>query len=107
DTMDTFVDSSWYYLRFPDNKNDKAIFDIDKTNQWMNVDVYVGGIEHAVLHLLYARFIQKFLHSISMNYYIWNINHIIDYTKHKEPFKKLITQGMVQGETIKDISTNR
>ncbi len=82
DTMDTFFDSSWYFLRFCDPKNDKEIFDKDKVNEWMPVDYYIGGIEHAVLHLLYARFFQKFLYDLGL-------------VKDVEPFQRLITQGMV------------
>lgn len=94
DTMDTFVDSSWYFLRYCDPKNDKEIFDKKKVNEWMNVDVYIGGIEHAVLHLLYARFFHKFLNSLGL-------------VESKEPFKKLLTQGIVQGKTFKNLTTNK
>ena len=82
DTMDTFFDSSWYFLRFCDPKNDNEPFSREKTDYWMPVDVYIGGIEHAVLHLLYARFFQKFLKDIGL-------------VRDDEPFEKLITQGMV------------
>ena len=82
DTMDTFFDSSWYFLRYCDPKNDKEIFQREKVEFWMPVDFYIGGIEHAVLHLLYARFFQKFLYDLGL-------------VKDKEPFLRLITQGMV------------
>ncbi|MFH1061756.1 MAG: leucine--tRNA ligase [Candidatus Omnitrophota bacterium] len=82
DTMATFIDSSWYFLRFCSPRNDQAAFDKTQANYWMRVDQYIGGIEHAVLHLLYSRFFTKFLHSIGM----------VDF---KEPFDKLLTQGMV------------
>ncbi|MBR5640993.1 MAG: leucine--tRNA ligase [Firmicutes bacterium] len=82
DTMDTFLDSSWYELRYCDNKNDKAVWDVDKADYWMNVDQYIGGVEHAILHLMYARFFCKFLHDIGL-------------TKCEEPFQNLLTQGMV------------
>ncbi len=84
DTMDTFVCSSWYYLRFIDPHNAKAAFDSAKANRWMSVDQYVGGIEHAILHLLYARFINLFL---SKRGYLDERN--------REPFLHLLTQGMV------------
>ncbi|ADC88745.1 leucyl-tRNA synthetase [Thermocrinis albus DSM 14484] len=82
DTMDTFFDSSWYFLRFCDPHNDKKPFDEEKVKRWMPVDLYIGGIEHAVLHLLYARFFQKFLKDLGM-------------VDHDEPFLRLVTQGMV------------
>lgn len=84
DTMDTFVDSSWYYLRYPNTQYDKAAFDPDAVKTWLPVDRYMGGVEHAILHLLYARFITKFLFEQKM----------IDFD---EPFKKLINQGMILG----------
>ncbi|MBU2063756.1 MAG: leucine--tRNA ligase, partial [Candidatus Omnitrophica bacterium] len=82
DTMATFFDSSWYFLRFCSPRNSQALFDKEEVNYWMPVDQYIGGIEHAVLHLLYSRFFTKFLHSLG-------------YLKFREPFKKLLTQGMV------------
>ncbi len=90
DTMDTFVDSSWYFLRFCSPNYDKGSFDVEKANYWMPVDQYVGGIEHAILHLFYSRF---FMRAIKKNN-----------TKKKveEPFKGLFTQGMVCHETYKD-----
>ena len=82
DTMDTFVDSSWYYLRYCDPHDAKRIFDPDAVKYWMPVDQYVGGVEHAVLHLLYARFVTKVLHDIGL----------VDV---EEPFARLFTQGML------------
>jgi leucyl-tRNA synthetase len=82
DTMDTFVCSSWYYLRYIDPKNEQKVFDSDKVNYWMNVDQYVGGIEHAILHLMYSRFFTKALRDAGL----FNID---------EPFENLLTQGMV------------
>jgi leucyl-tRNA synthetase len=80
--MDTFVDSSWYFLRFTDAQNDRAPFSSDKANHWMPLDQYIGGIEHAVLHLLYARFFTKVLHDLGM-------------VVVEEPFFRLFTQGMI------------
>ncbi len=82
DTMDTFVDSSWYYLRYPSPHEKDQPFDKEAVEYWMPVDEYIGGAEHAVLHLLYARFINKFLYDIG-------------YSPVKEPFVHLFTQGMV------------
>jgi len=90
DTLDTFVDSSWYFLRFCSPKNENLGFDIDEVNYWMPVDQYIGGVEHAILHLLYSRFFTRALD--------YKINKI----KVKEPFKGLFTQGMVCHETYKD-----
>ncbi len=82
DTMDTFLDSSWYFLRYCDAKNEEEIFDKKKVNYWMDVDQYIGGVEHAILHLLYSRFFQMVMHDLGL----------CDY---EEPFKNLLTQGMV------------
>ena len=82
DTMDTFICSSWYYMRYADPHNDKLPFDRDKVNYWNPVDQYIGGIEHAILHLLYSRFFTKVLRDAGM----------LDYD---EPFSNLLTQGMV------------
>ena len=85
DTMDTFTCSSWYYLRYTDPHNTELPFDSAKTNRWMPVDQYIGGIEHAILHLLYSRFFTKVLRDMGM----------VDFD---EPFKNLLCQGMVLDE---------
>jgi leucyl-tRNA synthetase len=90
DTLDTFVDSSWYFLRFCSPKNKDFPYDIKEINYWMPVDQYIGGIEHAILHLLYSRFFMKAM------------NKCDDKIKSSEPFKNLFTQGMVCHETYKD-----
>jgi leucyl-tRNA synthetase len=94
DTMDTFICSSWYYLRYPDARNDQQVFDSAKTNDWMPVDQYVGGIEHAILHLLYSRFFTKVLRD----------RGILNFD---EPFKRLLTQGMVQAAAYKNPKTGK
>ena len=87
DTMDTFVESSWYYLRYCSPRCDDGMFDPESVKYWAPVDQYIGGVEHAVLHLLYSRYFMRVLHSLGM------INF-------KEPFTRLLTQGMVCKETM-------
>ena len=82
DTMDTFMCSSWYYLRYSDARNSEKCFDKELVDKWLPVDQYVGGIEHAILHLLYSRFFTKALHDLGL-------------VGFDEPFKNLLTQGMV------------
>lgn len=82
DTMDTFLDSSWYFLRYCDARNDQAAWNKDKVDYWMNVDQYIGGVEHAILHLMYARFFQMVLYDLGL-------------VSDEEPFRNLLTQGMV------------
>jgi leucyl-tRNA synthetase len=82
DTMDTFLDSSWYFLRYCDAKNENEPFSKEKADYWMNVDQYIGGVEHAILHLMYARFFQMVLHDLGL-------------CDAEEPFENLLTQGMV------------
>ncbi len=94
DTLDTFVDSSWYFLRFCSPNHKSSPFDEKKINYWMPVDQYIGGVEHAILHLLYSRFFTK-----GINQYNEKINF-------SEPFKNLFTQGMVCHESYKDINGN-
>ncbi|AMD19909.1 HCL242Cp [Eremothecium sinecaudum] len=98
DTMDTFMDSSWYFFRHLSPDHAKAPFKFEDATKNMPVNIYIGGVEHSILHLLYARFISKFLASIGM----W------DGRKHAgEPFKKLVTQGMVHGKTYVNPSNGR
>ncbi|GJQ62440.1 MAG: leucine--tRNA ligase [Melioribacteraceae bacterium] len=88
DTMDTFVDSSWYYLRYPNPNYNEGMFDKERANNWTPVNMYVGGAEHATMHLLYARFIHKFLRDIGM-------------VNSDEPFAKLIHQGTITNNGAK------
>ncbi len=90
DTLDTFVDSSWYFMRFCSPKTSNEPFSVEDLNYWMPVDQYIGGVEHAILHLLYSRF---FMRAVKKNK---------AEVKDKEPFKGLFTQGMVCHETYKD-----
>ena len=94
DTLDTFVDSSWYFLRFCSPSNNLHPFDEDEVKYWMPVDQYIGGIEHAILHLLYSRFFTKGLNQLNKKINL------------REPFKNLFTQGMVCHETYKDEDNN-
>jgi leucyl-tRNA synthetase len=94
DTLDTFVDSSWYFIRFCSPNNEKYGFDYEELKYWMPVDQYIGGVEHAILHLLYSRFF-----TMALNYKNKNFNL-------KEPFQGLFTQGMVCHETYKDDDGN-
>ena len=93
-TMPQLAGSSWYFLRYLDPKDEKEFVDIDREKYWMPVDVYIGGSEHAVGHLLYSRFWQKFLYDLG-------------YVTHEEPFKKLFNQGMVLGEDGAKMSKSR
>jgi leucyl-tRNA synthetase len=88
DTMDTFVDSSWYFMRYADASNDEAAWDPDVLAHWMPVDQYIGGVEHAILHLMYARFFTKALADLG-------------YVNFQEPFARLFTQGMITRDGAK------
>ncbi|MBP7898744.1 class I tRNA ligase family protein, partial [Candidatus Gracilibacteria bacterium] len=88
DTMDTFVDSSWYFLRYPSARAKEKPFDRELTNHWMPVDMYIGGPEHACMHLLYARFIHMVMRDLG-------------YVDTKEPFKRLVHQGLVTKDGAK------
>ena len=94
DTLDTFVDSSWYFLRFCSPKKENYGFDLEDINYWMPVDQYIGGVEHAILHLLYSRFFMR------------SIAYKNDKFKFQEPFDGLFTQGMVCHETYRDENNN-
>ena len=93
DTMDTFVDSSWYYARFISAGDHDRIFDSELVDRWLPVDQYIGGIEHAILHLLYARFICRAMHDLGL-------------TKHEEPFRRLFNQGVITKEGFRDPTDN-
>ncbi|HUJ15823.1 MAG TPA: leucine--tRNA ligase [Thermoanaerobaculia bacterium] len=93
DTMDTFVDSSWYYARFISPRDDAKIFDSKLVNRWLPVDQYIGGIEHAILHLLYARFICRTLFDMGL-------------VNFEEPFTRLFNQGVITKEGYRDPSDN-
>ena len=93
DTMDTFVDSSWYYARFISAHDHRQIFATDLVNRWLPVDQYIGGVEHAILHLLYARFVCRVLHDMGL-------------VEHEEPFRRLFNQGMITKEGYRDPSNN-
>ena len=101
DTMDTFMDSSWYMFRFTDPQNEREPFAPALANANMPVDVYLGGVEHAILHLLYARFIGKFLATTSL----WPAGRAPNI--RGEPFKQQISQGMVHGKTYSDPETGK
>ena len=91
--MDTFVDSSWYFARFVTPRDETRIFDSSVVNRWLPVDQYIGGVEHAILHLLYARFVTRVLHDLGL-------------VTFEEPFRRLFNQGMITKEGYRDPSKN-
>ncbi|CAO3661911.1 unnamed protein product [Umbelopsis vinacea] len=102
DTMDTFVDSSWYFMRYVDPHNQNLPFDHEKATARLPVDIYIGGVEHAILHLLYSRFFSKFL--MKQGFFGEKPEAL---GNKGEPFNILLTQGMVQGRTFKDPVSQR
>jgi leucyl-tRNA synthetase len=88
DTMDTFIDSSWYFYRYTDPRNNHAPFDKEKVRYWFQIDQYIGGVEHAILHLIYSRFFCKVMYDLGM-------------VDHREPIKRLFSQGMVLKDGVK------
>ncbi|KAJ9642651.1 hypothetical protein H2204_002299 [Knufia peltigerae] len=98
DTMDTFVDSSWYFIRFPDPQNEHELCSQNSARNTLPVDTYIGGVEHAILHLLYARFVYKFLCQEGL---------MTQERGRQEPFQRLVAQGMVHGKTFSDPETGR
>ncbi len=92
--MDTFVDSTWYYYRYLDPKNAELPFDSDVADYWMPIDLYIGGIDHAVMHLLYTRFWTKAMRDLGL-------------VKFDEPVTNLLTQGMVVGESFYSEATGK
>ncbi|XP_016399625.1 leucine--tRNA ligase, mitochondrial [Sinocyclocheilus rhinocerous] len=94
DTMDTFVDSSWYYFRYTDPQNPLRPFERSRADHWMPVDVYIGGKEHAVMHLYYSRFLSHFCRDQGM-------------VSHREPFRKLLVQGLIKGQTFRVAETGQ
>ena len=88
DTMDTFIDSSWYFYRYTDPHNDRAPFDKDIVKYWFQIDQYIGGVEHAILHLIYSRFFCKVMHDLGL-------------VEHTEPVKRLFSQGMILKDSAK------
>jgi len=117
DTLDTFVDSSWYYLRYCGGGSDGSPgtqglphdvpFSSEALRKWMPVDVYIGGIEHAILHLLYARLVGHFMNGGSSSSSLGPIAPPVGDLESPEPFSELLAQGMVRGRTHKDPTTGR